>query len=426
MQNYKVAGMALLLAVTVAGVGVVRGEDRESTARMSATQPKGGAALFSELDVKAAAQFLVVERFARLPAAEQTKGLAQFYRELPPRAMSPFVEGFLSSKPTNILDRSSENGFQGNTELWAKQLADAAATQTPEEVDVKLDYLFRQVATRARALQVLKAHEQEVEELIRVDLNSGRKPDWDRAVTIITALKIKTFNEPLLAKLETETDDMSIHKICQAISASEDPNVLPLLRTRVEKDPKYLAKCFGLFDGALNGQPADPLLLKLLDSDDADIRYHAGEAVYDCIDPKLAAGAVRLARGKEPKYRVVGAHLAGNLPPEAFKTVRKDLLPLLEDKDREVLVQGVECFARQKDLAAGPVILQLLKEKAGGSEQQMGTIRGAIRWLTDEEFQKNFKYGTQAWGPDAPGNAEGIELFAGWLEMRTKQDGETK
>jgi hypothetical protein len=104
--------------------------------------------------------FLAIERFARLPEAEQAKRLPDFYTQLPTRSLSMLIEGILSSSPHDILDRRPKGDvYDGNTARWAQQLADAAPAMTAEQVADKLEgRMWLDIAARARALWVLRRH----------------------------------------------------------------------------------------------------------------------------------------------------------------------------------------------------------------------------------------------------------------------------
>ena len=359
-------------------------------------------------------RFLVIERLARLPAAEQAKALPRFYRELAPRYVNSVIEMLLSSAPTNILDRDPANGFSGNTALWAKQLAEAASELSPEEAADKLkDGLWLNVASRARAIQVLKAHAKATEALIQEDLKSGQKASVQRAAQTILALDLRSFTGQLLALFQAE--DETSEPAGKALLFMRDPAIVQPLLARVEKDPKFLARCAGHFQGPLWRKPAEPLLLKLLDSPDADVRYHAGYAVYECRDPKLAAPAAKFAREKEPRFRIVAAYLASNLPADEFTAVRKDLVSLLNDPDEAVRMEALRCFAQQKDLAACPVILELLmRHHAGPAGQHEITVMQSLAALTGQQFG----YDMHNWGPGTPGNQQAIRQFQDWMKTR--------
>jgi hypothetical protein len=365
-------------------------------------------------DADARDRFLVIERIARLPAAEQAKELPRFYRDLAPRYMNPFIEGILSSAPGNILDRRAANGFGGNTAIWAGQLADAASELSPEEAADKLkDRLWLDVAARARAIQVLKANAKATEALIQEDLKSGRKESVQRAADTVLSLNLRTFTPQLLALFQAE--DETSEPVARALIFMCDPAIVQPLLAKVEKDPRFLSCCAGLFQGPLYRKPAEPLLLKLLDSPDAEVRYHAGRAVYECRDPNLAAPAVRFAREKEPRFRIVAAYLASNLPADEFKAVRKDLVSLLNDPDEAVRFEALRGFAQQKDLAACPVILDILmRDHAGPAGQHEVTVMQAIVALTGQQFG----YDMHNWGPGTPRNQQAIRQFQDWMKTR--------
>ena len=363
------------------------------------------------VDLDTRVQFLAIERIARLPAADQANELRTLYRELAPRYMNPFVEGILSSAPTNILDRRPANGFSGNTALWAKQLAEAAPELGIEAVADKLESgLWLNVAARARALQVLKAHAKATEALLQEDLKSGQKPLIQRGTQTILALDLRSFTEQLLVMFLAE--DETSEPAGMALLFMRDPTILQPLLARVEKDPKFLSRCAGHIQSPLWRKPAEPLLLKLLDSPDAEVRYNAGRAVYECRDPKLAAPAVKFAREKEPRFRIMAAYLASNLPADAFTAVRKDLMLLLKDTNEDVRVDALRCFAQQKDLAACPVILDLLnRTHAGPAGQHEVTVMQALVALTG----KQFGYDMHNWGPGTPRNQQAIRQFEDWM-----------
>ncbi|MBN2583260.1 MAG: M48 family metalloprotease, partial [Planctomycetes bacterium] len=356
-------------------------------------------------------RFLAVERFARLPADEQAEQLPQFYRDVAPGSINRVFESILSSVPTNILDRDPARGFAGNTMAWARQLADASAELTPEQVADKLDnILWLRIATRARAVQVLMKHVARTETLIREDLASREAARVDRGCGAFDALQLPALVEPLLEMFLA--DDALSEAAGRALLWVDDPAVCARLMERVDKDASFLARCAGKLQGGLYRKPAGPVLLRLLESADAEVRYNAGRAVYECTDPNLVGPAAKFARDAEPRFRVMAAYLGSNLPAASFASARADLLPLLSDPDEEVRLQGLRCFAQQKDLAAGPTILDFLRgSHTGPAGQREVTVMQSLAALTGEQFG----YDMHHWGADAPGNQEAIRRFEAWL-----------
>lgn len=362
--------------------------------------------------VEARKRFIEVERFARRPKAEQAEDLADFYKNLDSRSISPMIERILSVAPRNILDRDPKNtSYDGNTERWAQQLADVAEELSVDQVADKLKSpLWLNIAARARALQVLRAYKDDVANLIDSDLNA---PDRDaisrKATMLIASLDLRSFSQRLLGMYLTADDPSSA--VLGALLTMKDPTILPVLLEKVKDEPASLLRISALLPGQLAGEPAPQELLELLDSPDADIRYHAAYALQACRDPALAEPAVKLADEKEARFREMAALWTAKLPEKAFTEVRTDLLPLLHDEDEEVCLAALRSFGQRRDPAAGPVILELLKRE-NLEEQHKITVMQAMSALSG----KTWGYNMHAWGPDAPGNREAIQKFEEWLK----------
>jgi hypothetical protein len=355
-------------------------------------------------------RFLAVEQFARLSEAGQAKRLPDFYTQLPPRSLSMFVEGILSSSPHNILDRSGP--YDGNTALWAQQLADAASTQSAEQIADKLkDRLWLDIATRARALWVFKQHPNLTSNLITADLETRDTNAVQRAAATILALKLRTFT-PRLLSLWMADDELS-QPVWMTLISLRDPAMVKPLLERVEQDPKFLIRCSGLFQGTLYGQPADPALLKLLDSPDPEIRYHAAYALEECTDARLARPAVRLAGDTNSESRFVAAHLVARLPEASLQEVRAELLPLLSDPDERVRYYALLNFSKRQDLAAGPVILEALRRDQF-AEQNRVWVMNAMGGLSGNIWN----YDPHEWGPASARNEKAIGQFEAWLKKK--------
>lgn len=417
----RTALLGLLLAAVIVPVAALRAgsgpEDKPQVAQADHAGPPNGAGAppvkaGAPTDADARERFLAIERIARLPAAEQARELDRLYRELAPPYMNAMIEGILSSAPSNILERVAANGFDGNTTVWARQLADASAKLSPEEVADKLKTrMWLNIAARSRAIEVLKAHTKATEALIQDDLQSSQKPSVHRATDVILSLELRTFTDQLLGLFLADGETSG--PAGTALLFLHDPALVQPLLARVEKDPKFLARCAGQFQGLLCRKPADPLLLKLLDSPDAEVRYNSGCAVYECLDSNLCTHAVKFAGDKEPRFRIMAAHLASNLPAETFTAERKEWAPLLNDKDEEVRFEALRCFAQQKDRAACPVILALLKgEHAGPAGQHEIVVMQALAALTGQQFF----YDMHHWGLGTPGNQKAVRQFEAWMK----------
>ncbi len=372
---------------------------------------KGFPRMARPMDSDARQRFLEIERIARLPMDEQAKELPRLYKDLAPRYMNMLVEGLISSYRANILDNTKFDGPGGDhTTRWAQQLADAASEMTPEEVVGKLGHgLWQNTASRARAIQVFKKHADATAALISADLKAEKQEAAERAAQTIQSVGLLGFSDALLDALLR--DDETSEPARRALIFMRGAPVKQRLLEEVKKDPQSLIRFAGLFQSPLHRKPAEPMLLELLNSPDAEIRYAAVYAVYECSDPKLAQFTVRFAVDKDKRFRVGAAQFALNLPKSSFLAVREQLLPLLADEDEEVRKVALKAFVQQKDLAAAEVILKLLKQDAL-SEGFKATVMQGMVTLAGNRFH----YFSHEWGPDRPGNQKAIDQFEAWLK----------
>ena len=364
-------------------------------------------------DRDARQRFLAIERIARLSGDEQVRQLPRLYKQLAPHYMNQVIEGILSWRPENILDRTKSGGPGGDHRTtWTQQLADAASEMSPEQVADKLEIrLWLDIAARKRVIQVFKKHADATAALIDADLKSGGKQAVNRACDTILTLQLRSFVDRLLTIFMDDADPPE--GVFRTLLFMRNISITRPLLERVEEDPKFIIRCAGLFQGPLWRKPAEPTLLKLLDSPDTEVRYHAVYALYECRDSKLAPYTVKLSGDKESRFRRAAAHVASNLPEGSFAAVRDKLLPLLNDEDETVRFDALRCFAEQKDLAAGPVILKVLRQDKLADGYRVTVMQGMSKMAGS-----TFGYSLHNWGPGTSGNKRAIEKFEAWL--RTK------
>jgi hypothetical protein len=359
-------------------------------------------------NMEAQARFVEVERFARLPEEQQAKEFAEFYRKLAPYYMSPMIEMILSSYPADILD--SRFGAPPDANPYARydgQLAAVAAALTPEEVAARLESRLRlDLAGRARTRRLMERHRDRLPGLIHEDLAARDLAGTQRACTMITDLQLRQFTPNLLDLYLSDTPHATAART--ALVWLRDPVIVRRLLQEIAKEPKSLERHAGLFQGPLAGGPAEADLIKLLDSPDANMRYHAAYALYECIDPALAGPTAKLAREKEGRLQGAALQLAMRLPGKAFAAARPALAPLIESPDIGIRLQAITCFAKRKDLLAGPLILGFLQQPLIDPGHAV-TVMQALGALTGSTFQ----YNMHKWGPEA--NAKAIARFEAWL-----------
>jgi hypothetical protein len=390
--------------------GAKAAAEREAAARAAAARGERPVAP-TPTDLAARERFLTIERFARLPDDQQGKGLPEFYRQFAPYFLNSIIEGILSSYPNDILDPRA-GGYPGGEAKarWAAQLAGAAATLTPEEVADKLAIrLWLDVAGRARTIQLLKQHPDALASLVAEDLASQNLAAVKRACTAISDLRLRQFTDKVLALYLADTP-LSAPAQTALIWLGDPAIVRPLLE-EVEKNPKSLARHAGLFQGPLAGQPAEPSLLKLLDSPDPDLRYHAAYALSECRDAALAKPVAKLAKETELRLRSAALTLALRLPNEAFAGIHDDLTPLISAPEESLQLEAITCFSRRKDLLAGPPLLRRLQQDRMDPGQAV-TVMQALNAMADSAFS----YDMHNWGPKA--NAKAIARFEAWLRQR--------
>lgn len=363
-------------------------------------------------DLEARARFLQVERFARLPADQQRKELPEFYRKLAVGCLNSMFEAILSIYPENILDRRAyANPGGGSTERWARQLQEAAATLSLGQVADQLgSSLWLNVAARARTLAILRQHPEAVAALITEDLAAKDLPSVQRACAAITELRLRQFTRQLLA-LHLADTPLSPPATTALVWLADPDTIRPLIE-EIERNPKSLARHAGLFHGPLAGRPAEPALVKYLDSPDADLRYHAAYALFECRDAALAQPIARLAKDADDRLQSAALTMAQRLPDEAFFAIRPDLVPLISAKADRIRLEAITCFAKRKDLVVGQPILELLKRERMDPGQAV-TVMQALNALANSAFG----YNLHEWGPAA--NSAAITRFENWLRLYT-------
>jgi len=322
--------------------------NREIARRAALARGERGPAI-TATDLEARERFLEVERFARLPGDRQERELRGFYRKWAPFYMNSMYEGILSSCPGDILNRSTSGFIGGDVKaVWARQLADAANTLTAEEVaDILENRLWLDVAGRARTVQLLKQCPEALAALIAEDLASNDLLAVKRACAVIGDFRLRQFTDKVLALYLADTP-LSQPARTALVWLGDPATVRPLIQ-QIDKDPKSIARHAGLFQGPLAGCAAEPTLVNLLDSPDADLRYHAAYALYECRDAALAKPIAKLAKETEPRLQIAALKLAMRLPDDAFATIRSDLVPLISSKDDGVRLEAITCFAKRKD-----------------------------------------------------------------------------
>lgn len=393
----------------------------------SANVDADASASYEAEKAKSRERFLVIERIARLPAAEQAQAVPELYN----KTAAPLLERgscwLLSEYRENILawggDKNSELllGHTNLAEIWAAQLKAAEKDLTPDQMADRVggivlrDPRSLDAAALSRAIAVLKAHPKITESLIEADLSSADIQNFRRATYAIACLRWQQYNPRLLEMLWSENKDIYGPAGWCLYVVAED-----LLKEKlVEKlraDPRSFERFGVLFSWLVRGKKAVPEVLALLESKDDEVRKSAASTLSQCRDAAIGPYAARLASDVDAELRCSAAVMLWRMPDETFKSIRNQVLPLLEDKNLDVRYRAAYGFAQKRDVVAGPVILSALKQPAPTEERRDLVYVGLNEFMS--MAGKSNDYDMNKWGPDSERNQKAIAEFERWLSER--------
>ena len=103
------------------------------------------------------------------------------------------------------------------------------------------------------------------------------------------------------------------------------------------------------------------------------------------------------------------------LPEMSFLEIREELLPLLRDEDETVRIDALRCFGKRRDLAAGPIILELLRN--GQAEKHEVAVCQAMGSLCGPALNHKIHHYWWHHKPDGDRTAieKAIASFEAWL-----------
>ncbi len=375
---------------------------------------------------KSRERFLVIERIARLPAAEQAQAVPELYNKTAARLLQRGFNWVLAGHYENIFDhdkRLNPELMLAHTnwaETWAAQMTAAERELTPDQMVRRIGYYSPDqldAAALSRAIAVLKAHPKITESLVEADLRSADIRTFSRATYAIASLRWQQYNTRLLEMLWLNEEIYDPAGWCLYLVAED------LLKEKlVEKlpaDPRLLKRFWGLFFNLMRGKKALPEVMALLDSKDDEVRKSAASALSHCRDAAIGPYAARLAGDVDAELRGSAAVMLQRMPDETFKSIRNQLLPLLEDRDLDVRYRAAYGFTKQRDVVAGPVILNALKQPALTEERREVVHAGLNEF--GSMAGKPFDDDLNKWGPDNVRNKKAIEEFERWLSERGAQ-----
>jgi hypothetical protein len=468
----KAAWIIIIAGLIVAG-------SRAQTPQPPAPQPPAGGSLEEQMRIRRAAAiaggtgaratsqptdpaaislFVKIETLARLPVAARNPQILWFYLDAAP-LMTLAAEAFLSSVPPNLFEPAGRGG--GGTPLrpatspsasdpYLAQLNTAAATMTPQEVAERISSLhgpaILRVAARRRALQIARENAADLAPLIRADLTGADLTIARRAADYIHTLQLREFVDVAIPiyLANGPTADAAHWALGWVVS---DPAVAGALVDDIDKNPSAIARHFMILSSALRAEPADPRLVKLLDSENADTRYFAAASLNEIASAERLKILPKLMHDTDLQIKMLAIKSGFALGPEEYAKIRDTMVTALLDRDPRVRLEIADGLATKRDLAAAQPLLDFLKASAAPKSMYFPFTRvsptapsapgqrGRISPMTESDGGlkllmaigrlmdsrgRRLSYNTARWGPDEPQNLAAIDEFENWIKNNSK------
>jgi len=336
--------------------------------------------------------FIEVERVARLPFARQAGRLPHIYRDVCPKfagmwlahtVFGPAPEAVKGESPERLADRI-EASDGGHWSLLAE-------------------------GGRQRCKALLTAHQQAVEALAREDLRSGTPRERWWALHVIGELRaVNLFDETIAALHDPEP-----MYAAQALRDLEDPRAIPFLIRRFPEDPTQF---FETLRTLQHDRPAHPMLLELLRSNDANVRWRAAYSLVESRDPALVPILPRLVGDPAVDVRRQAGYIAVNFADATYRLARPSIEPLLSDPEMAVRADVAVAMASRKDSTSALALLALLELEEKMEPWRQSNVVQAIHTLTGTYF------GLVPGTPSPEARARALTDFARWIEAHPPQD----
>lgn len=369
-------------------------------------------------------QFVQIEQIARLPEAERITMLPRLYRELmTPTLMHQFIENGLKSLPGNLLlrERSNVNSNNDLTGIYQAQLDQAAATMTPGQVADQIATAYSaaivEIASRRRAMGILAKHPEATKKLLREDMAKDDPEAIKHAVTIASAMGWKDF-QPQITNILIAGGPLASHA-SQALSAmrSGPEDARPMLDD-LTKNPGSIRRYMSLLQSMLAGAQPDPVLLGLLESPDAEIRFYTAQAMERTDEFSALDLVPRLMADGDERVRVVGINIAFRLPENSFATVRHLVIGALRSQGVRERTTAAYRLGMKRDPAGARILLQGAKDSNLPADLR-SYVSSAIKQLMNVGPDP-FWLLPNSWGPGNAQNAGIIARFEQWIAVNVK------
>ena len=335
--------------------------------------------------------FVEIERITRMPKGDQVKQVGHVYHDLfLPLERRLYSNLVIVSYPVN------------------------RDTLTPEETADALTanggWVRLHEAGRENCLALLRTNINELVPLVKEDLASADDITVTRGLGAMSAFRLGQLFEDLVAVFQ-KNDKLALY----AAYALRDLNDSRAIGILVGRFPDRPTEYYEALLHLQHGRQADPALLRLLDSKDAQIRWQATYALRESGDLALIPVIRRLFKDSDPRVREHASVIAFNLPEKGFADLRPDLVALLNDPHWKVRYQVAVCFAYpRKDEVCALALLKLLQEE-GLENWVYSNVVQAVNSLAGSYFGYDLSE-----PPTAPGNKAAVGLFAAWIREHSQ------
>lgn len=387
---------------------------RETAARQQ-EEPKSASPKQITDKNEARAIFIEVVRIERMLAEQQKKKIEHLYRNLYPRFKNTIV-----SLPPDIPDmeialEDVQVPFGPKSRKRSKKIPEK--TESPEELADRLGksgwaYLVNHA--EEKCLKVLRDNLETLKPLIKEDLKAKDDATVERALRIVGDFRLKCFFDDVLAVFK-KTEKLSLY----AATALRNIGNPRAIRHLVEMNKENPMLYFEYLRSLQRAKPADPVLVRLLKSDDPEVRWRATYTLAGSGDESLIPEAKRLMKDPHPPVRKYAANMGFTMKGNGYKQLRPDLVKLLSDPDVSVRLFVAVCFAQRRDKICAHALLDLIKD---GSMEECwhSNIWQAVNNLAGTYF--GYYHGSDAWQPTTENNKTAIKRFEEWIKKRANKE----
>ena len=341
--------------------------------------------------------FIFVETVSRLEEKEQIQHIQKMYQEVFPSLNLVLMHNRLA-----LLPLQAQLIYREDSTLSPEELADSIIAKNT------VGWLLLYHLSEKRCLNVLKKNHEHLIPFLKEDIVSKKKLKRERALLVIGSLRLRKFFDSVLHVFETDVELSS--RASYTLRDIGDPRAIAPM---VKKYPDLATNMvFEILRRLQTKSAADPSLIRLLKSNDPEVRWRASYALTESGDPNLIPYVFLLAKDKDARVRKQASEIGFSMKGKYFKKVRHILVTLLSDSNKKVRSFTAICFAQRKDNICAQTLLELLKDTSM-NEWEHSNIVQSIHSLTGSYF--GYYLGSDAWKPTTKNNKQAIKNFTNWV-----------